>query len=193
MIKILLQGLVVIGLAALAHAWYGMVMPPTVAMIMALLIGGFAAFSMLSGNLRFSRALLGGAVFVVWPVGVLLAQEAAGWMGARLTEHEALAAAWPAALLAGKGSFALAEKRDRARDIGNLSLGVIAIYTAWVATWSGQPMAMMFAALGVAAISANARQQIILPPQHKKFMSMLAQIAAGAAIMLLVRVALFGR
>lgn len=185
MIKTILQLAFCVLAGFVAFWWYGLVLPDAVAALMALLIAAFAGYSMLAGGLKIHRALLGGAVFAVWPAGSLLAQWVAGLARFPLSEAQALAAAWPVALLAAKASFAMSEKRDRARDLGNLSLGTIAVYTVLAAAWAGEPLAMAFAALGAATIAANAAQQMILPPQHERFLMGFAK-AGGAACVLLV-------
>lgn len=180
--------LIVCALAGLlAFWWYGLVMPATVAGVMALLIASFAGYSLLAGGLKIHRALLGGAVIAVWPAGALLAEWVAGLAGFSLTPTQALAGAWPAALLAGKAAFAMAEKRDRARDLSNLALGGIALYTVLAAAWVGEPLAMAFAALGAAAITANAAHTMILPPTHERFLMWTAGLGTAASAMLAVR------
>lgn len=187
MIKVIFQLVVCLLIGWAAYAWYALVLPDSAALIIALLLSGAALFSLLSQGLKIQRALLGGAVLALWPAGALAAGWAAEMLEHPISETAALAAAWPVALLAAKGSFAMAEKRDRARDLGNLSLGAVALYSVLAAAWVGEPLAMAFAAFGAGVIAANAAQQMILPPGHERFIMLFAKLAGAAGVLLLVR------
>lgn len=191
MISAILKLLLVAAVTALAYAYYGLVMPDVVALLIAILLGGFALFTLISGQMRFSKIALGGAVFAAWPAGALLAAFVASLFQIELTEAEAAAAAWPLALLAAKASFAMSEKRDKARDIGNLSLGIVAIYSVTAAAWAGSRIALALAALGVAAIAANAAQNLIIPPRLEAFLYNSAKVAGVACLILSVEAFIF--
>ena len=179
MLMMFLRLAIVALVAAAANWYYGLILPAGAALVFAVLIGGAALFALVASQLKFSMALAGGVVIFTWPAGALAASAALEAIGAAPDRYLAIAAAWPLPLLAAKASFALAEKRDRARDLGGLALGVIAVYTVAAAAISGSSLALGLASLGAGAIALNAAHSLILPPPQEQFLKI---SAAGAAL-----------
>lgn len=176
--------LLLVAAVGLATFWYyNLVLPSPVAAGVAMLVGAVALFGLISSQMKFHSWIFGGAVFATWPAGALLARYAAGLAGVQLTETQALAWAWVAALLAAKATYAMAEKRDKARDLGGLALGVVAVYGVGAAAIHSDRWALVGAALGAAAVAIHVKQSLILPPRQERFLIGCAS-AAGVAVAL---------
>lgn len=186
----LLRVLLVAAIAAVVYWYYGLVLPAVVAGVVAVAVGLVALFGLVSSQMRFYSWVFGGAVFAAWPAGALLAGYVAGLVGVALTETQALAWAWVAALGAAKATYAMSEKRDKARDLGGIALGVIAVYGVGAAAWHSDHWALFAASLGAAAIAVNARQSLILPPRQEQFLGVVALVAVSASVLHLGRAAL---
>jgi len=179
--KFILQCLLVAVLGLLSYLYYGLVLPQIVAAIIAVVIAGVACLAMISKHLEFKLALFGGAAIAVWPAGALLIQGVGHLAGYAVPAAICRSGAILAAAGAAQVSFALAEKRDRARDVGCLSLGAISLFTIIYSLFSGSRIAVAVACLGVAVVGFIARQQMILPPAQENQLQWAVRIATVAA------------
>lgn len=180
MILMIFRLLLVAGVAVATFAYYNLILPAAVAGFVAGLVALVALFGLISSQMKFHGWIFGGAVFATWPAGALLARYAAGLAGLTLTPTQALAWAWVAALLAAKATYAMAEKRDKARDLGGLALGVVAIYGVGAAAWHSDRWALVGASLGAAAVAIHVKQALILPPRQERFLTACASAGAVA-------------
>lgn len=182
MIKIILQLLLIAVVGVGAYIYFGLVLPPVLAGVIATGVAVVALFGMLAkSGLAFDSLMLGGPVLAAWPAGALLIDFAGQGMGFMVSPAVAQAGAFATAAVAGQVSFSLAEKRDRARDAATLGLSAIVLYGIIVAILSGERGAIAVACLGVAAAAIVARQQMILPPTQERALMVAAMVAAMAA------------
>jgi hypothetical protein len=185
--KFIFQCLLALLVGFLAFLYYGLVLPRAVAGGIALIIFIAATFAIISKNLEFKAALFGGAVVAAWPAGALLIQGAGLLFNYSVPDSISRAGAIFAAFIAAQASFSLAEKRDRARDIGCISLCAISIFTVISSLFSGSRLAVGIACAGVVLTLFMVRQHLILPPDQENILSLgvkVAGVAAGLNVML---------
>jgi len=184
MIRVFFQILLSAILAVAAYAWYGSVLPDSVAIIAAIVIGIAATYGLVMGQIRFRLLLVGGPVLVAWPAGAWAARWAGEALGHSPSWAVALGWSWWAPVLAWKVHHALAEKRDQARDIGGLILGAILLYIAAATAWNASLPGMAAAALGGSAVALTAHQQLLVPPECERALLAFALGGLGAALIL---------
>jgi len=188
MIRIFFQILLSAILAVAAYAWYGSVLPDSVAIIAAIVIGIAATYGLIMGQLRFGLLLVGGPVLMAWPAGAWVAKLSGDALGHALSWPVSLGWSWWAPVLAWKVHYALAEKRDQARDMGGLIVGGILLYIAAATAWNASLPGMAAAAIGASAVALTAHQQLLVPPEVERALLALGLGGIGAALILGVRV-----
>jgi len=181
-----LQILLAVALAVLTYGYFAWVLPLVVAALSGFVVLVIAMHAMISG--RFRLPLLGGPVILAWPAGAWAASAVVEHVFAgELTRDRALAASWVLPLLAWKLSYALAQQRDQARDLGGMAVAAIVVYIGAAALLSGDLAALMLAALRAGGAAFVAHQHLILPPDLEAYMVGLGLGGVGAAVLFGVR------
>ncbi|WP_147653682.1 hypothetical protein [Vulcaniibacterium gelatinicum] len=186
--RTVLKLIVVAILAAIAYVYYGLVFPAALAAVVAVVLFGALAVAALTGRIPWRLLLAGGPVVAVWPAGALLAE----WLIAAggLTPRWGLAAGWSwvLPLAAHKIEAALAERRDRARDLGGLVMGSICLYLVVVlGLYRPDAAGAAAAALGTAAATLTVREHLLLGPAPRAVLALVAGLAGLSAALLGLR------
>lgn len=170
----------------LAYKYFGLVLPDAISALIGLVLLVFCLYSLVTGNLRLP--LLGGPVLLAWPCGAILAKWVAHYgAGYDLSTSRALALSWIVPLLVWKLVYAISQKRDQARDLGGIAIGLIVLYVVIASLLAADPIALMFAAGGAAAAAWVAHQHLIVPPAVERYLLGLGGVGGLAGVVFGVR------
>jgi hypothetical protein len=174
--------------AALAWAYYAVVFPPVVAAVVALVLALVLGLAAITERIPWRLLVAGGPVIATWPAGALLASWVASFAGWDLRRELAIGASWALPLIAHKIESAIAEKRDRARDVGGIALAAICLYlVVYLSLVRVDLAATAVAALGVAAATMTTREHLLIGPESRLVLGLTAAVAAAAAGLLAIR------
>lgn len=178
----MLQILLAVALAVLTYGYFSWVLPIAVAALVGGIVLVVAVHALISGHFRLP--LLGGPVILAWPAGAWAASAVVEHLFAgELTRDRALAASWVLPLLAWKLSYALAQRRDQARDLGGMAVASIVAYIGTAALLSGDLGALMLAAFGAAGAALVAHQHLILPPNLEAYLVGMGLAGLGSGVL----------
>jgi hypothetical protein len=187
-LKLLLVALV----GLLTFGYYGLVFPPLLAGIAALaivVIFGIAAFT---DRIPWRMLMAGGPVIAAWPAGALLAETVLSGFGVDSRWELAAGWSWALPLAIHKIESAIAEKRDRARDLGGIALALICLYLIiQLALIRVDVAAASAASLGVALATLTTREHLLIGPTPRAVLAYAAAAAGVGAVGLGLRAVLF--
>ena len=184
----ILKLLLALGFGAAVYLYYGTILPGPVAAGFAVLVVVVLLWGFVAGKHSLSLLAFGGPVIVTWPLAAILYKHAAVAVGYELSWAQELAGGWWLPLAAYKIEFMVSEKRERARDIGGLALGVVLLYTVSAAVVTGDMPALAVAAIGTGAGAVVVEQHLLIAPDQVHFLRVVGAIALVAAGIAIVRV-----
>lgn len=180
--------LLMIALIGLGVFWlFSFVLPQGVAGILGFAAAAVLAVTAAAGKMSGRAFFAIGPVFLVWPVGAILAGQIGEYLGQDFDRAQALAWAWPLPVLAYFAHFALARSKDAARDLGAIILAGIILYSALYAVAVGQYAALGGLGLGAAVAVAVVGHHFLLPDENRRDIAVAAAVAGAAGILALVR------
>ena len=166
----------------LAYQYFGLVLPDAISALIGVMLLVLCLYSLVTGNLR--MPLMGGPVLLAWPCGAVLARGVAQYgAGYDLSTARALALSWVVPLLVWKLVYAISQRRDQARDLGGIAIGLVVLYVVVASLLAADPIALMCAAVGAAAAAWVDHQHLIVPPTVERYLLGLGGVAGVAGVM----------
>lgn len=164
--KTLLQVILAFFFGVGGYFYFGIVMPSWLALTVGVVVALMIVFSMIGGKFDVKSLNMGGLTITLWPLGGWLTKIWGYAFDFSVSDAHAATAALFMACFGAQVAYTIAERRDRARDIATISLGLIAVYTVGYAILAQDIIALAIAAFGVAAAALVLKQQLILPPRQ---------------------------
>jgi hypothetical protein len=192
MLAIILKLLLVAVIALLTFVYYSLVFPPVLAGIAAVVIVIVFGIASTTDRIPWRLLIAGGPVIAAWPAGALLAEWLLRALGVPSRWELAAGWSWALPLAVHKIESAIAEKRDRARDLGGMALAAICLYLIiQLALIRVDAAAAAASALGLALATLTTREHLLIGPQPRAVLSYTAAAAGVGALALGIRALIF--
>lgn len=176
----------------ITFAYYGFVFPPVLAGLAALTVVVIFSIAAFTDRIPWRILVAGGPVIAAWPAGALMADFLISAVGIDSRWELAAGWSWALPLAVHKIESAIAEKRDRARDLGGMAMAIICLYlVVQLALIRVDAAAAFGAAFGVCLTIVTTREHLLIGPGPRGVLGYTAAVAALGACGLGLRALLF--